>query len=470
MLDKEFDKFVLDQFNDHPSPVPDDMWLRIKGVADNDRKAFFFWKWYYIVPSVLIISLLAAYFMFAYYLLTPAGKMKSKNDTGVHSKEQMINDSVRQGGRQLTEQGTDGNMGRMPVEEKKLSGEKGIAGEKGVAGGRSVAGGKSVTGGKSVAGGKSVTGERALANMRKPKGESWGAGEKNGRRKKHTQSGKSDSVSGISEKDFNPAADGASEQLKENKADSSKGGFGMSGEKSAVLKKDSTVGKSKQTVRPSASRKDSLAKKMAAIKKDEPPRTPKKGLLRDKPWYMEVYVSPDLPFTPRRNWLSYSTGIRLSKMLTQRLSVSIGLQYSRINLKNSIGKRDSLTFLPPEADHFKNFDIPILIGYETGNAHFRSVFHAGIIYNEHTCPDGGQYNPVYGLYRRNTGISLYLGMGLMARLNERISLFTEPYLRLQLSNRGSSTIPFSQRLDVGGLNLGLRYDFKKRDSNSGNRF
>jgi hypothetical protein len=517
MLEREFDKFVTDRFKDHQSPVPDYMWKRIKGVEDNDRKAFFFWKWYYNIPIVLIICLLAAYFIFAYYMLHPAGKIEDKHGTGLPAKERVMIDSGRRGGQNPADPVAEGGMGgrkvddgkmvgggevtgggraagekrrvgeRLPAGEKRRVGEGLPAGERGMGGGLQ-AGKKGGEGGgvpygkkggvsrgvsydeEGGTGGRRRLGVREVGEEGGNTGGGLSADEKGDARKKISAGKRKQAGAGVVGKKNMQA--GLPDSVLDKSNDAAGGGVLMKPQKKAtglppMQEKNAGLQEKNAGLQENGGalhgkkglvlKKDSLAKKLSSKKQpEETPKAPKKGLLGNKPLYIEMYVSPDLPFTTQRASLSYSTGARLSRMLTRNFSASIGVQYSRINLKIS---RDSMN--PFLADHFSNLDIPFLIGYERGNAHFRAILHAGLIYNVHTCPDGKYYQPGFEHYVQSTGVSLYLGLGLMGRLNERISLFTEPYFRLQLSNRRSPNLLFSQKLDVGGLNLGLRYDLRK---------
>jgi hypothetical protein len=65
------------------------------------------------------------------------------------------------------------------------------------------------------------------------------------------------------------------------------------------------------------------------------------------------------------------------------------------------------------------------------------------------------------IYKSNTGISLYFGLGLATRLNNSFYLFTEPYIKYRLSSMTVAHESFTQKINVGGLSFGLRYNFKK---------
>ena len=99
----------------------------------------------------------------------------------------------------------------------------------------------------------------------------------------------------------------------------------------------------------------------------------------------------------------------------------------------------------------------MLIGYENSGERFKIAIRGGAIVNLHSWPTVPGF---YGPYdRTNIGISLYLGMNLIQQLNERLTLFAEPYYRYQLSNMLNA--PLSEKIDVGGLFIGIRYSLKQ---------
>jgi len=130
--------------------------------------------------------------------------------------------------------------------------------------------------------------------------------------------------------------------------------------------------------------------------------------------------------------------------------ITAGLQYSQINLRN---KYDSL----PLPDHFRNLDLPLLIGYEKGNDLFKVGIRGGMIFNVHSWPGGSnQYFSDY--LKNNTGISSYIGIELIRQVNDRISIFVEPYYKHQFSDMFKN--PFVEKIDIAGIFLGLRFTLK----------
>jgi len=230
---------------------------------------------------------------------------------------------------------------------------------------------------------------------------------------------------------------------------------------------------------------------------------------------LEVYLSPDIPFSKTSSTntaylrskdstsqmqLSYTIGARLSALFGNHIVAKIGLQYSEINEKFNYANNNAIRTVPVVIqrfladaagtmrvvfdtsnltqagtqykltyNHYKSIDVPILIGYETGNDRFKAAINTGLILNINTSYNGdlldSSLNPIdigsNNVYKSNTGVSLYLGLSLATKLNNRFHLFTEPYIRYRLSDMTGTHEPFTQKINVGGLSFGLRYNFKK---------
>lgn len=195
---------------------------------------------------------------------------------------------------------------------------------------------------------------------------------------------------------------------------------------------------------------------------------------RKNNWWLDLYGSPDLPINhisstddpgfaqyverSQHMQLSYTLGLRINKSFNKHFSGTIGFQYSRIN---AITISDTLGSRGPE--HLNGIDIPLLIGYRWENDYFQTTINSGIILNIYSWYKGQFFNiPDDSLYKRNTGISLYLGLNLARQITDKLTLFTEPYFRYRLSNMGTTRLPFERRIDVAGLSLGLRYYLRRK--------
>ena len=172
-------------------------------------------------------------------------------------------------------------------------------------------------------------------------------------------------------------------------------------------------------------------------------------------WFLDLYVSPDYPIvSPRENEqskFSYSLGIKLNRSFGEHFSIKTGIQFSQINLAG-----DSLS--GGNTIRLMRFDLPVFAGYSLGNEKFKTTFNGGAILNLYSWL-GGNVAPDY--FKTNTGLSLYLGVNLEKRIDERISIFCEPYYRYQLTPMTVSTISSMKFIDIVGINIGARYYFKK---------
>lgn len=168
-------------------------------------------------------------------------------------------------------------------------------------------------------------------------------------------------------------------------------------------------------------------------------------------WFIDASTSPDIPFTPAKQPLSYSTGLQIGKSFNTGFSASIGIQYAHIKL-------DTLNALR-SASSLRRYNIPILGSYQLGSSSFKVTTTAGLVWNINSHPAGFNDSTLRTIYRSNTGISLYLGVGVSRKINDRLSLFASPYFLYHLSDITKPGITPSQRIDIGGLNIGVRYYF-----------
>jgi opacity protein-like surface antigen len=229
--------------------------------------------------------------------------------------------------------------------------------------------------------------------------------------------------------------------------------------------------------------------------------------------FFEVYASPDIPVnktssgntvylqhkdSTSKMQLSYTFGIRIGAAFGEHFTGKIGFQYADINERfNYINKnatrtvpvvvertltdatgaaitvRDTSNLIQVGKEYnltnnrYKSIDVPVLIGYETSGERLKASFNTGIILNIKTNYEGkildASLNAVdinsNNYYKNNTGISLYFGAGISTKLNDNFRLFTEPYIKYRLNNMTGAPQPFTQKINVGGLSLGLRYSF-----------
>ena len=172
-------------------------------------------------------------------------------------------------------------------------------------------------------------------------------------------------------------------------------------------------------------------------------------------WYLDLYASPDYPFVSpplenEQSKLSYTIGIKLNRTLGEHFSIKAGIQYSQvIIIGDSVGS-------PENPLHIVRLDLPVLAGYTMGKDNLKTTVNGGAIFNLTTWP--------HGFFKTNTGVSLYLGVNFEEKINDKFSLFAEPYYRYQLTPMTGDTISTLKFIDVVGINIGARYYFKKKHS------
>jgi hypothetical protein len=398
MLEKDFDQIIRDQFEDHSSPVPADMWQRIKSKDDKDRKPLFFWKWYFLGPAFLALSLVGGQLFFhpATHIHPAVPVMTlARTASPAAPAAPTSNDATRPRLQSIQNEYS-------PVTLAKIA---------------------------------------ALAKTAKPA----------------TPAGSSAPAATAGSADPTPAsatsAAPASNDAGRPRAQSSQ---------NANPPATPPVASNASTPRQPSDRPSPPPTPPATAGTHQPQSLscpdPSKRFTRSKGWYLEALGSPDYPL-PRSSLdgssiqelprLSYTVGIRVTKIFESGFLITAGLQYSWINLRN---KYDSL----PLPDHFRNLDLPLLIGYEKGNDLFKFGIRGGMIFNIHSWPGGDQY---FGNYlKSNTGLSSYIGIELIRQINDRISIFAEPYYKHQFSDMFKN--PFVEKIDVTGIFLGIRFTLK----------
>jgi hypothetical protein len=232
----------------------------------------------------------------------------------------------------------------------------------------------------------------------------------------------------------------------------------MSGNGDSVTNKTESVNKSPAIVYPAVkSPADSSQKSI--VKKTQ------KDSSTDKKWYLDIYASPDYPidhttytssnYISETMKLSYTIGLRINRAFGKHFSGKIGIQYSQINFTYP----DSLNYLNGTVNHLKSFDLPVLAGYSFVAEKLKMTVTVGGIVNLSSFYTGDPFGDVF---KTNTGFSLYLGFNLEKKVNQKISIYLEPYYRYRLTSMTISSVEFDKFIDVIGLSFGARYYFLKR--------
>ena len=225
------------------------------------------------------------------------------------------------------------------------------------------------------------------------------------------------------------------------------------GDKSdSVLNATGLENKPVPVVKPVPDKKPADTALKASVKKTQ------KDSANGKKWYLDLYASPDWPIDRSGfpSWsfkLSYTIGLRINRTFGEHFSGKIGIQYSQINFSNS----DSLHYLIGSANHLKSWDIPFLAGYSFGAEKLKMTVTMGGIANLSTFTG----DSLFTIFKTNTGLSLYLGFNVEKKINQKISVYLEPYYRYRLTSMTIDGIDYFNFIDVVGLSFGARYYFLK---------
>ena len=119
---------------------------------------------------------------------------------------------------------------------------------------------------------------------------------------------------------------------------------------------------------------------------------------------------------------------------------------------------------------YKTLDIPVIIGYEFGKGSLKLGINAGVIVNVKHGFEGAVYDSsltaitvnkeTNNVYKTNIGLGLYAGFRIAKDLNDKTQLFVEPHFRYNLSNMTTPNTSFNQKINVTGVNIGLRIKIK----------
>ena len=248
--------------------------------------------------------------------------------------------------------------------------------------------------------------------------------------------------------------------------------------------------------------------------------TPERNAAGNKK-YWEVYAGPDYVFnnyktfgdTASYNYLqkrkasttftsAYSAGVRYTRVFDNGMSARMGVNYSQTNEKFNYVNPNELRFItvitkrvvvraPGDTlyfsdtlqyqqtgthvkttyNHYRNVDIPLVIGYELGNGKIHANINAGVIINVYSWYKGDildtAYQPVSITtgkgssnyqYRTNIGVGFLGSVSLYYKLNDRMHLLLEPYFRYNLSPISKESLNLQQKYHTVGLRTGIRID------------
>jgi hypothetical protein len=193
--------------------------------------------------------------------------------------------------------------------------------------------------------------------------------------------------------------------------------------------------------------------------------------------------------------LSFSAGLRYVKEFGNHINFSAGLNFSQINEQFKFSKGniiqiiyvtnasgDTIDIYKTESTRYKTtynkyrtIDLPITIGYGWKKNNWDFIVNAGVVMNIVSFYKGDILNsdlqPItmnastlskdYQL-KTNIGLGFIGSMSIVRQLNNKFSVFTEPYFRYNFSLMNKESNHFKQRFTTSGLRLGIRMNLKNK--------
>jgi len=194
--------------------------------------------------------------------------------------------------------------------------------------------------------------------------------------------------------------------------------------------------------------------------------------------------------------LSFSAGLRYVKEFGKHFNFSAGLNYSQINEQFKFSKGniiqiiyvtnasgDTIDIYQTESTRYKTtynkyrtIDLPITIGYGWKKNNWDFIVNAGVLMNIVSFYKGDVLNsdlqPIaikastlsksYQL-KTNIGLGCIGSLSIVHPINNKFSVFTEPYFRYNFSLMNKETTHFKQRFTTTGLRLGVRMNLKNKN-------
>ncbi len=231
-------------------------------------------------------------------------------------------------------------------------------------------------------------------------------------------------------------------------------------------------------------------------------------------FYGDMYFSPDVAFrkleskgadyedytasreATESQSFSYSAGARFSVVSNYGIALRTGLVYSQINeIFDYENEREERIFIENHYDddgnlirtdtiietgtrylttynHYRMWDIPVLLGYELNFKKFTLALNGGVYLNLISRQKGNFLSPdlvpvtftsdqenTYPAFKEKLNMSLYGSLAFYYNLNERWQIMLEPQLRYYLDPMTRPDYMVDQQYITTGLNTGLRYRF-----------
>lgn len=224
--------------------------------------------------------------------------------------------------------------------------------------------------------------------------------------------------------------------------------------------------------------------------------------------YMEIYGGLDYVFkslsdtansvylqqrkASTKYLFAYSAGVRYTRVFGSGMSFRTGINYSQLNeqftsekgrivqnvyIINSNGDTTGTyaqtgTLYKTSTNKYRSIDIPVSIGYELGNGRLHSNVSMGAMINIRSSQTGfvldksgnavditsGKTSSIYQ-YKTKAGVSFIGAASVYYKLNDRLHLMAEPFIKLSLSPGTKAEISLKEKFHTAGIRLGLRMDF-----------
>ena len=133
---------------------------------------------------------------------------------------------------------------------------------------------------------------------------------------------------------------------------------------------------------------------------------------------------------------------------------------------SNLGRLDKVSF-----NHFKTFQVPIILGFEKRIKDWTFHVNGGVLMNFYLQRKGEILNtsdqPVdistatgtFDAFKNDWGMLLYGSIGANYRIGERLHAVVEPSFRYTLKPITTTTYSLNQKYMIVNINLGLRYEF-----------
>jgi hypothetical protein len=236
-------------------------------------------------------------------------------------------------------------------------------------------------------------------------------------------------------------------------------------------------------------------------------------------WYFETHVSPEYTFkqvsganaaylakkdSVETMFGGVTLGIRARKNLTDNTFIKAGVQFSQLHEKLNIlteSDRKTTTVVTIKTitdingnvttvtdtstivqityknttsyNFYRNFELPVSVGYELRGKHFKTAFNGGLILNLASWYSGRTLNPnndlisisnknSNGVYKHTAGLSIFGSVSFAKPMNDFVDIFAEPYFRFNLTHAKATSLGYQQRFGAVGVGFGLRYKLARK--------